>query len=419
MALLEVDLKRAGVERSELRTHAHVLRRARRDLYEGPEGDFLRVPHDRALLRAIRRACRALPGDATDVVQLGIGGSSLGARALCAALLPARHNERAGTAKLRCHFPDNIDPEDFGALLDQLDARRTIVHVVSKSGGTLETLAQLGALRARFGRELPASHMVVTTQRKSPLADYASAQGIPHVLEFPEHVAGRFSVFTASGLLVPALCGVPVARILAGARAMEERCRRDALAGPAGRLAAVHYAHDRTHARAIHVELIYADALIPLGDWFRQLWAESLGKGGRGPTPVTARGATDQHSQLQLWVDGPDDKLFTLVRVGRFRARSKVSRSAEPPLIRGRDLGEILAAEAAGTREALLAAGRPLIELRLPAIAPEHVGELLLLQQYQTALAGALYGVTPFDQPGVEAGKRATLRLLQRARRSG
>ncbi len=417
MASLQVDLRRSGLKAAELQRHAPELRSARRALYTDPDGEFLRVPHQRELLREIRRVCGARPAAATDVVQLGIGGSSLGAQALCRALLPARHNERVRPGGLRCHFPDNVDPEGFAALLETLDPARTLVHVVSKSGSTLETLAQLGALRAQFGKRVPLENFIVTTQPGSPLHEYAHKEGFSHVLRFPEHVAGRFSVFTASGLLVPALCGVAVGQVLAGARALEARCRRDPLVGPAGRLAAIHFTHDTRFGRAIHVEMIYADAVLSIGEWFRQLWAESLGKGGRGPTPVTARGATDQHSQIQLYVDGPDDKLYTLVRVDRLRKRSSVSRRAEPPLIRGRDLGEIFAAEAAGTREALLAAGRPLVELRLPGIRADVVGELLLLQQYQTALAGALYGVRPFDQPGVEAGKRATLRLLARGSR--
>ncbi len=411
MVELRADLRRAGIKRAELQAHAPTLRSARRALYDSAEGEFLRLPHDRRLLQQIRRYSRTLPTGVTDVVQLGIGGSSLGAQALCAALLPPGSNARRGV--VRSHFPDNVDPERFGALLESLDPRRTLVHVVSKSGKTLETLAQLAALRSSWGKRARLDHFVVTTEAKSELAEYARKEGILHVLTFPKHVAGRFSVFTASGLLVPTLCGVNVSRILAGARTMEARCRRDPLAGPAGRLAAIHFLHER-RGRAIHVEMIYADALLRLGDWFRQIWAESLGKAGKGATPVIARGATDQHSQIQLYVAGPDDKLYTLVLVDKLRVRRRITRRAESPVIHGRDLGEILSAEAEGTREALLEANRPLIELHLPRITPEAVGELLLLQQYQTALAGALYGVNPFDQPGVESGKQATLRILKK-----
>ncbi|MCE2391478.1 MAG: glucose-6-phosphate isomerase [Proteobacteria bacterium] len=410
MSRLEVRLRRAGLSARELTRHAASLRAALARLDAGTGGEFLRVIHERRYLREISRCVASAPPGLTDVVQLGIGGSSLGAHALCRALLPPR---RQG---LRWHFPDNIDPESFGPLLERLDPRRTLVHVVSKSGGTLETLAQLHALLARWaGRSDLGKRFVVTTGDSGPLRDFAEEYAAP-LLSAPADVAGRFSVFTASGLFVPALCGVPVGRVLAGAREMLVRCREDRALGPAGRLATLHHEHDR-RGRSIHVELIYGDALLPLGEWFRQIWAESLGKGGRGPTPIVARGTTDQHSQIQLYVDGPDDKLYTLLRVGRSRSQVRVARGAQPSHIRGRSLGEIFRAQEQGTLQALRQRGRPLVELCLERVSASGIGELLLLQQLQTALAGELYGVNPFDQPGVEAGKRAAARILRASRR--
>jgi glucose-6-phosphate isomerase len=410
---LEVDLSHVRLERHEVVRHAASLRTGLSSLDGGEQGGFLRLSERKDLLRQIQIFQRDLRSDVTDVVQLGIGGSSLGAQTLCGALLPAGHNT-FGDGPLRFHFPDNIDPETFGSLLDSLDPKRTLVHVVSKSGGTLETLAQMHAMLESFREDRrfkPAKSFVVTTGAKGSLRDFAEDEGIP-VLTFPEDVGGRFSVFTASGLLVPALCGVPVAKVLAGARRMEARCREDSLVGPAGRLAAILYEHDQLHQRPIHVDFVYADALVTQGAWFVQLWAESLGKAGRGPTPIVARGTTDQHSQLQLYTEGPDDKVYTMIRVDRFRDKVKIGRDGAPPMIGGRQLADLMAAEAQGTTEALIAQERPLVELRLPRITPEGVGELLLMRQLQTALAGSLYRVNPFDQPGVEAGKRAALRIL-------
>jgi glucose-6-phosphate isomerase len=416
---LAVDLSRARIGDSELAALGPTLRAALDELDGSPEGEFLRVPHQASLLAELRRLKKGLPRGLTDVVQLGIGGSSLGGQALCAALLPPRHNERVRAPGLRCHFPDNVDPETFGALLDRLDPKQTLVHVVSKSGGTIETAAQLHALLARFrkpGRSRALGrHFAVTTGARGPLREWAEREEIP-ILTFPEPVSGRFSVFTASGLLVPFLCGVPVARVLAGARSLEAACRRDSLLGPAGRLAALYFLHDQKHGRRIHVELIYGDALLPAGDWFRQIWAESLGKQGKGPTPVVARGTTDQHSQIQLYMEGPDDKLYTVLCAERSRAKVRIARGAEPAVLSGRELGELFRAEAKGTSEVLVARGRPLVELRLPRVTPEGIGELLMLQQLQTALAGPLYGVNPFDQPGVEAGKLAALRIFSGTR---
>jgi len=420
--VLEIDLDQGGLEKEALTRHAGALEQALEQLDAAPEGDFLRVLGRADLLRQIQRFARGRSSQLTDVVQLGIGGSSLGAQALCSALLPPRHNETVRKPGLRFHFPDNIDPESFGALLDALNPSTTLVHVVSKSGGTLETAAQLHALleewRVKGKKFSMAKNFVATTGSKGALREFAEAEGVP-ILEAPDDVPGRYSVFTSSGLLVPALCGVPVGKILSGARRMEARCRGQAMVGPAGQLAALYFEHDRAHGRSIHVEMIYSDALQLSGAWFSQIWAESLGKEGRGPTPVVARGTTDQHSQIQLYVEGPDDKLYTLVRVGRYRRGVKIRRGARPAAIAGRPLSAVFDAEAEGTVEALVARGRPLVQLRLPRITPDLLGQLMLLQQLQTALAGALYGVNPFTQPGVEAGKIAAMRILSAGSRPG
>ncbi len=409
---IEIGLSKSGVATAELRRYGPRFKAMLRELDSSPDGEFLRVPARKDLLGEIRACVRERPKAVTDVVQLGIGGSSLGGQALCAALLAPRHNETVKRGGLRYHFPDNIDPESFGALIASLDPRRTLVHIVSKSGGTIETLAQLHALLHAWkpGPGLIAKNFVVTTGPDGPLREFADAYGT-RVLSAPPEVCGRFSVFTSSGLLVPALCGVPVSRILAGARAMLERCRKDALCGPAGRLAATSWLHDRK-GRPLHVAMIYSDALVSVGAWFAQIWAESLGKSGNGPTPITARGTTDQHSQIQLYVDGPDDKLYTIVRVGTPRARVKIATRGAPEVIRGIQMSKLFDAEAEGTIEALLAQGRPVVRIDLPRVTPEAVGELLMLQQLQTALAGTLYDVYPFDQPGVEAGKLAAVRSL-------
>lgn len=415
---LAVDVRHSRIAADERRAFARPLRRALERLDADERAGFLRALHRPALLREVRDFAAGTRRAWADVVQLGIGGSSLGGHALCRALLPANHNERSGRRGPRFHFPDNVDPESFGALLERLDPRRTLVHVVSKSGSTLETVAQLHALLEAFGsRRLPPlrERIAVTTGASGALRDFAESEGIP-ILTAPADVPGRYSVLTASGLLVPALCGVPIGQVVAGARRMEARCRSGRGVGPAGQLAVIHYLHDAKYDRSIHVELIYADALLLLGAWFRQLWAESLGKRGRGPTPVTARGTTDQHSQIQLYTEGPDDKLYTVVRAERLRRRLRVGRRA-PRALAGRDLGAVFDAEARGTAAALRSCGRPLLELRLPRIAPAVVGELLLMQQLQTALAGALYGVDPFTQPGVEAAKQAALRILERRSR--
>ncbi|MFQ5696753.1 MAG: glucose-6-phosphate isomerase [Myxococcota bacterium] len=411
MPCLEVDVSRSRIPASELRRLQPRLRRAWRALESDPAAGFLELPSRVTPLRQLRAAARDLAGF-RDGVQLGIGGSSLGAQAIYRAL-----SSSASSPGVRLHFADNVDPQSFGALLDSLSPRRTLVHVVSKSGGTLETLAQLRALLRNFSARDPHFRIrrraIVTTGASGPLREFARREGL-RTLDFPEDVGGRFSALTPSGLLLPVLVGIPVQRILRGARDMRARCADAPGAGPAGALAALGWLHDQRHHRPIHVQWIYSDALLPMGEWFRQLWAESLGKGGRGPTPIVARGTTDQHSQLQLHAQGPDDKLYTVLRVAR-RTR-RVPLGPDPGLmdVGVRDLGEIFDAEAGGTVEALVGAGRPVVQLWLERVSPEGLGELLMLQQLQTALAGALYEVDPFDQPGVELGKRAALKILRK-----
>jgi len=411
---LRIDLTHAAIEHTSLLRHSVRLQWALRELDEDADVGFMDLPGRRDLLREIDSFGGARRGRFDDIVQFGTGGSSLGGQALCQALLPPRHNDFAPKGTPRYHFADNIDPDSLGALLDYVDPVRTLFHVVSKSGGTLETAAQLHVVREFFkGRRgfRPERNFVATTGEKGILRDFASEEGIP-TLTFPENVGGRFSVFTASGLLVPALCGVPVRRILSGARRVNPLCHGDAMGGPAGRLAALFYEHDQSGQRPIHVDLIYGDALVTVGAWFAQLWAESLGKKSKGPTPVVARGTTDQHSQLQLYAEGPDDKVYTVIRVQRFADRLKVARGALPPEISGRQLADVFQAGADGTAEALAAQGRPVVRIEVPRITPEVVGELLYLRQLQTVLAGALYRVNPFDQPGVEAGKQAARNIL-------
>ncbi len=235
----------------------------------------------------------------------------------------------------------------------------------------------------------------------------------------PPPVGGRFSVLTAVGLLPLAAAGFDVAALCEGADEMRKRCEEpDPRKNPAALLAAALYAYDR-RGKKIHVLFPYADALRDLGAWYVQLWAESLGKTEEvGPTPLAAVGATDQHSLLQLLMEGPKDKVVAFVTVeDRGEKLGIPAWHAEDPALgylAGKTLGELIDAEAAGTQAALEAAGRPTLNLRLPRIDARSVGELLFLWEAATAIAGPLFGVDPFDQPGVEASKKITQGLLGR-----
>jgi glucose-6-phosphate isomerase len=369
-----------------------------------------------------------------DVVVLGIGGSGLGATALKEALLGPFWN--AMTDEEREHFPrlhvvDNPDPYTFSTLLDRIDPARTMFNVVSKSGATAETMAQYLVARAwierAVGPDKARGHFLFTTDPTlGALRQIGEAEDIP-MLPIPESVGGRFSVLSPVGLLPAAVCGIDPRALLAGAAAMDERCRSDVLGqNPAGLFASLLHRADREDGRPIHVMMPYADRLRPVGLWFQQLWAESLGKSttlsgeGRptGPTPLAALGATDQHSLLQLFMEGPHDKVVLFLAVEDVGVDLAIPgrHPAIPSLayLGGHTLGHLLEIERLATAEALRREGRPNATLVMPRIDAHALGQLLMLLQTATVYAGALYEVNPLDQPGVELGKRLTYGLLGR-----
>ena len=357
-----------------------------------------------------------LRGRYADVVVLGIGGSALGAIALRTALGDA-------FAGANLHVADNVDPAPIAALLKRLDLARTLFCVISKSGTTVETLAQYALVRAAIDRDhrQPMRHLaIVTDPQAGPLREIAVRDRIP-VFDIPANVGGRFSVLTPVGTLPAAFAGFDTSAFLAGAREMRDRCGDDDLKmNPAGVFALLQWRAHTQSGRGIHVMMSYADALRDVSPWFVQLWAESLGKidadgNGVGPTPLAARGATDQHSQLQLYMEGPPDKTVTFLVEREHRADLKLADAALVPAVehlRGRSLGELLDAEQRATADALATVGRPSMTIELEICDAHHVGALMMLLMKATIYAGALYRVNPLDQPGVELGKRLAREAL-------
>jgi glucose-6-phosphate isomerase len=382
---------------------------------------FDHILDDDGLVADSVREGRRLARLADTLVVDGIGGSALGALALQTALRPKR----------RLVVLDNVDPEGVAAKLAPLDPKRVAVNVITKSGSTAETMANLLVLLGWMRRALGPGHVkrwsATTDPKKGDLRAVAERLGIP-MLPVPEAVGGRFSVLTPVGLVPAAFLGIDVDGLVAGARDMRARCwSKPAEQNPGVIGAALLHALATTRGRNIQVLMPYADALLHLADWYRQLWAESLGKrvdrSGRvvetGQTPVVSIGATDQHSQVQLYMEGPHDKVVTFLEVEAFRRDVKIPRLhkdlASLGYLGGRTLGELIAAERRGTEVALTAAGRPNFTYRLPRISAHVLGQLIYLFEFQTALSGELYGIDAFDQPGVEAGKVATYALMGRA----
>ena len=369
-----------------------------------------------------------------DIVVLGIGGSSLGAIALRDALLGPFWNQQS--AGQRDHFPrlhvlDNPDPHTYRALMNQIDPARTLFNVVSKSGATAETMAQYLVVREHLdeavGPDHAPSHFLFTTDAANgALRQIGEAEGLA-MLPLPDNVGGRFSVLSPVGLLPAAACGADIGALLSGAAEMESRCRGDALdSNPAGTLAALLHHADTGQGRTIHVMMPYADRLRSTALWFQQLWAESLGKttshSGEdrptGPTPLAALGATDQHSLLQLLMEGPADKVVLFIAVDDPGADVPIpQRHSEIDALSylgGHSLGGLLASEHIATAEALRRAGRPNATIHLPAVDAHALGQLIMLLEIATVLAAPLYGVDPLDQPGVELGKQLTYGLMGR-----
>jgi glucose-6-phosphate isomerase len=391
---------------------------------------FIDLPADAALLEQTTAFAERVRGRYTDVLLLGIGGSALGPIALRTALRPPAWNalpEARRDGHPRLHVLDNVDPDTILATLGALDLAHTLVLVVSKSGGTAETMAQYLLVRQALDEALGAAareHLVfVTDPEKGSLRPIARAEGLA-ALDIPANVGGRFSVLSPVGLLPAALIGIDVRGLLAGAAEMRERCRTDDLtANPAGTYAALQYVAHTRHGRVVQVFMPYADPLRDMAGWFVQLWAESLGKvradgTSVGPTPLPALGATDQHSQVQLFIEGPADKTVTFVAVAGRETRGPIpALYADVPdlaYLGGHTLGELLDVERRATAGALARRGRPNMTLTLDTVDAHHVGGLIFLLEMATAYAGELYDIDAFNQPGVELGKQFTYGMLGR-----
>jgi glucose-6-phosphate isomerase len=401
--------------------------------HQGEYG-FYDLAEQRDTVLAIRRFAEGV-GQAYDhVLVLGIGGSALGTKALVNALRPPAWNELDDEA--RDYFPritvlENVDPTTMAGALRRIDPRRVLVNVVSKSGGTAETLAQFlvvrGWLDQALGPDAAVRHLAFTTDpAKGPLRELARRDGIA-TLEVPPAVGGRFSVLTPVGLFPAALVGIDIEGLLAGARkALAEAGNPDLPRNPAALFAALHWAADAWLGAKIHVLMPYSDRLRELAAWFVQLWAESLGKRvdrreqpiHAGPTPLAAVGATDQHSQLQLFMEGPFDKVVTFLRVEEPAEDVRIPHRPDLPdemaYLQGHTLAELLNAEQEATEAALSRMGRMNATLEIPRLDAATMGELLMFFQVATGFAGAWYGVNPFDQPGVELGKRLTFAAMGR-----
>ncbi|MGO9244756.1 MAG: glucose-6-phosphate isomerase [Verrucomicrobiia bacterium] len=423
-----------GVADAELKALGPKLVAAADAVEKAPLG-FRKLPYDTKLTDEIVVLATEIQERCDNFVVVGIGGSALGNLALHSALNHPEYNHliRPPRRGPRLFVPDNIDPDRIAALLDAIDLDNTVFNVITKSGGTAETMSEFlifrEALIKKLGPERHVEHVVITTDpQRGELREIVKHFGYTS-LPIPPDVGGRFSVLSAVGLLSAAVTGIDIHKLLRGAEEMNALCQKSKKLweNPALTGAALHYLMDKAKGKNIQVMMPYSHALRDVADWFRQLWAESLGKrldrAGRivhsGQTPEKALGVTDQHSVMQLYIEGPFDKVVTFLSVDEFRATVAI-----PPAfadfdavkyLGGRTLNELIGAEQRATELALTQSGKPNCAIRLPRVDEETVGALLYLLEMQTAYAGELYNINAFDQPGVELGKNYTYGLMGRA----
>ena len=362
-------------------------------------------------------------------VVLGIGGSALGPTAVFQALCHLHYNdlpkEKRGGPKF--YVEDNVDPERMAALFDVIEPEKTCFNVITKSGATSETMTQYlviaDVLQKKLGDKFAENVVATTDAKRGNLVKLVDQY---HFERFTilDGVGGRFSELSPVGLLPAAVLGIDISELLAGARAMDEHCKNPDYTKNMGLMLAALQHIAMKKGKNIGVMMPYADSLRYIADWYAQLWAESLGKSHdeagnpvyAGQTPVKSLGVTDQHSQVQLYTEGPFDKVVTFLAVKNYRKKVVIPEGCRdiPDIhfLSGHTMNELIDAEQKATAYALTVAKRLNYTITFEEVNAHSVGEILYLFEMQTAFAGALLNINTYNQPGVENGKNATYALL-------
>lgn len=381
----------------------------------------------------VKEFASQVKGKFENILVLGIGGSALGGIAVTEALLKPFWNLL--TPEQRNNYPrifflDNIDPDTINGLLQVLDLKKTLVNVITKSGSTAETMSQFMIVKNILEKELGADYrnnIVATTDKKTGILRQISEQEGYKTFVVPDDVGGRFSVFSAVGLLPFAMLGLDIDAMVNGIKDMDLALKNTNInENIAAQNALIHFLMDTQKGKNLSVMMPYSSRLKYVSDWYVQLWAESLGKNkdnngndvNIGPTPIKALGATDQHSQIQLYNEGPNDKVINFIRVKEFDTTLEIPSIFEYTgigYLGGKTINQLINAEADSTRVALSDYSRPTITITLDKVDAYNVAQLLYMLEVQTAIAGELYNINTFNQPGVEQAKNYTYALMGRA----
>ena len=390
---------------------------------------FMDLPYDSENIDEVRELAGKVRYLCDDFVVLGLGGSALGATALKQALTPPffhiENIEERNAPKLI--VADNIDPDWMESMLASVKRNRTIFNVISKSGSTAETMSQfliaVKHLKEHHGAKYKDFIVATTDIKEGTLREMVTRDGFASLV-VPEGVGGRFSVLSPVGLFPAAIIGIDIDQLLAGARYMDKLCQEeDVRKNPAAISALIYYLYYKK-GRNISVMMPYSSALKDIADWYRQLWAESLGKkldlDGKavnvGQTPINALGITDQHSQLQLYVEGPDDKIITFIKVEEFHNEMKIPKEYADldgvGYLGGNTLNKLINSELRATEITLMKNKRPNCTITVPKVNPFTVGQIIYMLEVQTAIMGGLLNINTYDQPGVEQGKKYTYGMM-------
>lgn len=387
--------------------------------------------NQKEIVADINATAKTIRKTVKNFVVLGIGGSALGPIAVFQALCHLHYNDLPNKCRKgpKFYVEDNVDPERMKALLDVINAEETVFNVITKSGATSETMTQYlivyDILKKRLGDSAKDHIIATTSENTGNLIKLARSEGFK-TFYIPDGVGGRFSELCPVGLLPAAVLGIDIGEMLAGAAYIDRICSTDKFhKNPALVNAALQVIAMRK-GKNISVMMPYADGLKYFADWYCQIWAESLGKEvdlsgnvvNAGQTPVKSLGVTDQHSQVQLYTEGPYDKVVTFLAVDKYRAEIVISEGCpdipDVHFLCGHTMNELISAERSATEYALTVKGRMNHTIYLPEINPFTIGELIYFFELETAFAGEMLNVDAYNQPGVENGKNATYALLGR-----
>jgi glucose-6-phosphate isomerase len=423
-----------GVSAKDLKALAGRIKEITKEMSDARKAGQLRfrdLPYDSQMIDDVNSEVEHFRDRCDVLIVLGIGGSALGNIALQNALNPYTYNLHSDRTRSgpQVFVLDNVDPDVIKSMVDYITPKlkKTIINVISKSGETAETAAQFilfrDILQKKLGKKYTENILATTDPKGGTLREIVTKEGY-RTLEVPDGVGGRFSVLSAVGLFSAAMCGIDIDAMMEGAKDMDKRCKEgDLMANPAAMIAAISYLLNEK-GKTMSVMMPYSTSLYSLADWFRQLWAESLGKQNglkkknifTGQTPIKALGTTDQHSQVQLYREGPNDKLITFLEVERFNQKGTIPDSMKHvdtlKYLGNATFQDLINAEKIGTEYALLESQRPTTTVLFPRISAQTVGQFLYLYEVAVSYMGSLLEINTYDQPAVQLGKDATYALM-------